>query len=53
MKSFVKSIVTDLCLSSPRVTDHVTDVHSKNLGKTVFVTVSPMKRGRQGRLVRF
>jgi hypothetical protein len=37
--------VTDLSHLSPHVTDHVTDDLEKNLGKTVFVTVSPIKRG--------
>jgi hypothetical protein len=45
MKSFVKSIVTDLDRLSRHVTDDVTDVLSKNFGKTVFVTMSRIKMG--------
>ena len=38
-------IVTDPSSLSPHVTDNVTDDLEKNLGKTVFVTMSPLKRG--------
>ena len=31
--------------TDPNVTDNVTDDLEENLGKTVFVTVSPIKRG--------
>jgi hypothetical protein len=37
--------VTLAALLSRHVTDDVTDVLEKNLGKTVFVTLSRLKRG--------
>jgi hypothetical protein len=40
--------VTDRTDLSPHVTDNVTDVLEKNLGKTVFVTVSPIKTPGRG-----
>jgi len=40
--------VTDLLPLSPRVTDNVTDDLEKNLGKTVFVTVSPINTPGRG-----
>ena len=40
--------VTDGTNLSPHVTDDVTDVLKKNLGKTVFVTVSPIKTPGRG-----